>query len=68
MLNAIRLYFIKKSIQSLDQLEIPIALKIKEAQTKFGEIPPEAFSKELVDSIQDCLYEWAGVPKEDRPN
>lgn len=67
MVSWIKLFFIKRAIQSLDQLEIPIALKIKEAQKKFGEIPSEEFSKMIVDDFQAKLYDWAGVAPEDRP-
>lgn len=67
MVSWIKLFFIKQGIKQLDQLEIPIALKIKEAQKKFGEIPAEEFSKMIVDDFQNKLYDWAGVPIEDRP-
>ena len=39
-------------IRSMDQLEIPFAEKIKEAQRKAGSIPAEQFAKEVVDMIQ----------------
>lgn len=67
MLNWLKVYLIKQGIKQLDQLEMPIALKIKEAQRKFGEIPPESFAKEVVDDFQNKLYDWCGVPVEDRP-
>lgn len=67
MLSWIKLFLIKKGIAQLDELELPIALKIKEAQAKFGEIPPEAFAKEVVDAFQNKLFDWCGVPPEDRP-
>lgn len=67
MLKWLKIFLIKKGISKLDELELPIALKIKEAQAKFGEIPPEQFSRELVDAFQAKMYEWCGVSKEDRP-
>ena len=42
-------------IRLLDDLEPILAAKIKDGQKKAGEIPPEAFAKELVDSIQRFL-------------
>lgn len=63
----LKLFFIKQGIKQLDQLEAPMALKIREAQKRFGEIPAEAFAKEVVDDFQNKLYDWCGVSVEDRP-
>lgn len=55
----------KKLIASLDELEKPLALKLKEAQKKFGDIPPNEFAKQVVDDFQRLLCEKTGVdPKE----
>lgn len=61
MLNWLKGLLIRQAIEKLDELELPIALKIKEAQAKFGEIPPEAFAKEIVDAFQAKLYAWCKV-------
>lgn len=53
------------AINELDQLEPIFAAKIKEAQKRFGEIPPEQFSKTLVDEVQVKLCELVKLdPKE----
>ena len=39
-------------IRSMDDLEAPFALKIKEAQQKASSIPAEQFAKEIVDMVQ----------------
>ena len=67
MIQWLKKWAIIQAVKQLDQLETPIALKIKEAQKKFGEIPAEAFSKEIVDDFQNKLYDWCGVAVEDRP-
>ena len=53
------------AINELDQLEPIFAAKIKEAQTKLAQIPPEEFSKVLVDEVQTKLCDLVGLdPKE----
>lgn len=61
MLNWIKKLLMKQSIMKLDELELPIALKIKEAQSKLGQIPAEEFSKQLVDEFQRFLCRKAGI-------
>jgi hypothetical protein len=52
-------------IRSMDDLEPVIADKIREGQEKAASIPPEQFAKELVDSVQAKLCQYAGLdPKE----
>ncbi len=61
MFNWLKTYGAKKVIKEMDQLEPFLALKIREAQSKFGAIPPEEFSKVLVDEIQVKLCHIVGV-------
>lgn len=55
----------KMLIKELDQLTPIIAAKMKEAQTKFGQIPSEEFSKELVTEMQIKLCDICGVKPSD---
>lgn len=55
----------KRLILEMDQLEKPLALKLQEAQRKFGSIPPDDFAKVFIDDLQRFLCEKTGVdPKE----
>lgn len=65
ILKWLRAYGYKKLIQQMDELEQPFAEKIKEAQSKLGEIPPEEFAKQVVDDIQRLLCRKLNIdPKE----
>ena len=55
----------KGLIRGLDELEIPFAELIKKAQATSGQISPEGFSKELVDTIQLKLCTWLDVNPKD---
>lgn len=65
IINWLKSYGAKKLIGELDLLEPMIASKLKEAQEKFGKIPPEEFAKILVDEIQYKLCDVCGVKPED---
>lgn len=55
----------KQLIKELDQLEQPLAIKMKDAQAKFGSIPADEFAKQVVDDFQRLLCTKVGVdPKE----
>lgn len=65
LLNWIKVYGAKKLILEMDSLEPLLALKLREAQEKFGKIPPEEFAKTLVDEIQVRMCQVVNVdPKE----
>lgn len=53
------------AIRELDQLEPIFALKIVEAQMKFGAIPADQFSKVLVDEAQTKLCQLVGLDPKD---
>lgn len=55
----------KQGIREMDKLEPIFAAKIREAQKKFGEIPPETFSKILVDEVQLKLCGYFGIEPKD---
>lgn len=61
LMNWIKTYGAKKLILEMDALEPLLAAKLKEAQQRFGAIPPENFSKILVDEIQVKMCEIIGV-------
>jgi len=65
MLNWLKKIGLKMAIRELDGLEPVIASKLKEAQKKLGEIPPEQFAVTLVDEIQTWLCVKFGIdPRE----
>jgi hypothetical protein len=55
----------KKLIKSLDELEPYLAEKIREAQQKLNNVPPNEFAKGLVDDIQRQLCAKFGVDPKD---
>ncbi len=55
----------KQLIREMDALEPIIAVKLREAQEKFGSIPPEQFAKTLVDDVQLKLCLKLGVDPKD---
>lgn len=61
MLKWIKRLALGSAIRELDQLEPIFAVKIKEAQAKFGAIPADQFSKILVDEVQAKLCELVGL-------
>lgn len=61
LMNWIKAYGAKKLIVEMDVLEPLLADRLKEAQEKFGAIPPKEFSKQLVDEIQIHMCQWIGV-------
>lgn len=58
-------YGMKQAIKEMDELEKPFAELIRKAQATSGQISPDTFAKELVDTIQLKLCLWAGIDPKD---
>ena len=61
LITWLKTYGAKKLIKEMDQLEPLLASKLREAQEKFGKIPPDEFAKVLVDEIQIKMCNVVGV-------
>lgn len=61
MLTWLKSLALGSAIRNFDDFEPILAGKIREAQKKLGEIPPEEFAKNLVDEIQLFLCKKLGV-------
>ena len=52
LFNWIKAIGLSRAIKEMDNLEPLFATKIKEAQEKLNQVPPDQFAKTLVDEVQ----------------